>query len=186
MHQHLPLPSLLDCSSLHRATTIMQHDRWASRCATTSWRRRIRRTSLHAHASFWAAACLQMARFLPAWRRAAACSRQTRRGRPCRSKCVTLISSAVRMRELCRWWCRAPQVVSTACALTAVPAIRLGVYPDVQDTMEPAPPQQPGLLDRLPWIVTLLLWMAVGVAASLAALPVSVWILQNVYLSGKH
>ena len=51
--------------------------------------------------------------------------------------------------------------------------------------MEPAPPKQPGLLDRLPWTVTLLLWMAVGVAASLAALPVSVWILQNEFLSGK-
>lgn len=90
------------------------------------------------------------------------------------------------MREFCGWCRRAPRVVSTACALTALPAIRLGLYPDVQDTMEPAPPKQPGLLDRLPWIVTLLLWMAVGVAASLAALPVSVWILHNEYLSGKH
>jgi hypothetical protein len=51
--------------------------------------------------------------------------------------------------------------------------------------MEPAPARQPGLLERLPWFTTLLLYMAVGVAASFAALPVSAWILQHPILSSR-
>lgn len=54
-----------------------------------------------------------------------------------------------------------------------------------QDTQEPTPPKASGLLQRLPWSVTLLLLIVTGVVASLAALPLSRLILDSEYLSSR-
>ncbi len=54
-----------------------------------------------------------------------------------------------------------------------------------QSTREAKPPEGPALIERLPFMVTLLLWTLLGVAASVAALPLSRWILQNEWLASR-
>lgn len=40
-------------------------------------------------------------------------------------------------------------------------------------------------MERLPFMVTLLMWVLLGVTASVAALPLSRWILQNEWLASR-